>query len=290
MEELVNKFVCEKVININTQYKSIVFLGSIEGKDALITLEKSNFTNSIDTVNNVEDVSPINGNDIYYWGMSQLKKLESEPDCKINLIYPATAKHIQKYQAQEFHMVTETPELYEKIVQPYIETMRGDRIQWVKNILMNKYEADKIIYQDDDFVLLPDMKWDGTMLESLYLVCIVKREDIASLRDLNESHIEYLDTITKRIRLETSKHYKIGEDRLRLFVHYQPSYYHFHIHVVNAAHPGLGNGIAAGKLNLVEDIIDSLKFLGPKGYKARTLSYVIGENHDLWGLGINGSL
>lgn len=80
---------------------------------------------------------------------------------KANIIYPATETHIKKYGKQNKRMVRETPELYRNVVVPYIETMKGSRIQWVYNILHHGAEADRVIYRDDDavngFVLLPDM-------------------------------------------------------------------------------------------------------------------------------------
>ena len=49
--------------------------------------------------------------------------------------------------------------------------------------------------------------------------------------------------------------YGVQPQQLRLFVHYQPSYYHFHVHF---CHTGLGNngpGAAVGKAHLLDDVI-----------------------------------
>jgi m7GpppX diphosphatase len=190
------------------------------------------------------------------------------------------------------YVIEETPEMYNRYVVPYIETMTGDRLKWVRNILYEGAEADRVIYNNldekDGFLLLPDMKWDGINIDSLYLVAIVYREDIKSLRDLNISHREWLKSINAKVRnaVSTCYHKQVAPDHLRLFIHYQPSYYHFHIHVVNVLHPGLGDGIAAGKAFLLEDVIDQLEFLGEEGFKKRTITYVIGDNHDLWKSGL----
>eukprot|EP00959_Pyramimonas_sp_CCMP1952_P059739 1247841-Pyramimonas_sp.AAC.3 len=47
--------------------------------------------------------------------------------------------------------------------------------------------------------------------------------------------------------------YGLGEEKLRIFVHYQPTYYHFHVHFVHTSHVGMG--IAAGQAHLLDDII-----------------------------------
>ena len=80
--------------------------------------------------------------------------------------------------------------------------------QWVYNILDKKAEVDKVVFEDPDpqngFILLPDMKWNGTELESLYLVAIAHKRDIKSLRDLDQSHLPLLKNILKQCPVSTS--------------------------------------------------------------------------------------
>ena len=56
-----------------------------------------------------------------------------------------------------------------------------------------------MVYKDEDplmgFVLLPDLKWDTKDLSNLYLVAIVQRRDLLSLRDLTAEHIPLLKHI-----------------------------------------------------------------------------------------------
>ena len=40
------------------------------------------------------------------------------------MIYPATEKHIRKYEAQNIHLIEETPELYKCVTLPYLEKER----------------------------------------------------------------------------------------------------------------------------------------------------------------------
>lgn len=81
-------------------------------------------------------------NDIYQWGIGTIQSsLPDSPDVKVSLIYPATETHLRKYDSQKFHIVKETPEIYKSHVIPYIESMSGDRLQWVRNIL---YEGQRL--------------------------------------------------------------------------------------------------------------------------------------------------
>jgi m7GpppX diphosphatase len=106
----------------------------------------------------------------------------SLPDLVIKVICPATETHIKKYTAQERKLVVETPEKYEKVVVPYIESFPPSRIEWyvsgetlaesrVYNILDGVKEAERVVHLDKDpetgFVLVPDLKWDQTSMKAL---------------------------------------------------------------------------------------------------------------------------
>lgn len=290
INELIAKFTATKFLKSDPQTKSFAVLGKIKEEDAIVTIEKSAFgfdsPDTFDLAKLIESVKLINNNDIYFWSLANLaQNIDTSPGAKVNVIYPATDTHIRKYGEQKFHYITETPEIYTDKVKPFIETQKGDRIKWVYNILFHGKESESFVHHDKDpengFVLLPDMKWDQKTMDSLYLVVIVNRTDISSLRDLQGSHIEYLERLRDTVKEITSAKFGVDKDELRLFVHYQPSYYHFHVHVVNVAHPGLGDGINVGKAVLLDDIIESLKFSSDY-YQRRTLHYVLGENHALW--------
>ena len=94
----------------------------------------------------------------------------------------------------------------------------------VENILNGLSEQSKILYSDKDFLILPDMKWDLKTISSLYLVAIVQDRGIRSLRDLQKSHLPLLNAIRTQAIKVASHRWGVGEDSLRLYVHYQPSY------------------------------------------------------------------
>ncbi|GCE97936.1 5'-(N(7)-methyl 5'-triphosphoguanosine)-(mRNA) diphosphatase [Zygosaccharomyces mellis] len=318
---LVDKFRFERVLNSNPQTKTISLLGLIDNAPAILTAEKTHFTfdenkvespsasnesdsrtlhrceNEYTCINALQELRQLTSNDIYYWGLAVLKQnMDHNPTTRLNLIWPATTVHIRKFEQQQLHLVRETPETYERIVKPYIDEMyQLGRLKWVHNILYHGAEADRVVYRDflddnkrDGFVILPDMKWDGVNLDALYLVAIFYRDDLKSIRDLRPEDRNWLKSLNTKIKtiVPGCYNYTIRADELRIFVHYQPSYYHFHIHIVNVKHPGLNDGIAAGKAILLDDLIENLKYLGPRGYMNRTLTYVIGDNHDLWERGL----
>lgn len=290
LNDLIKQFQFDRLLKTDTQAKTVAILGRILGEPAILILEKSAFNAESISHNNkithlIDTITTINSNDVYSWGNAILyQNLEQLPAAKVNLIYPATETHVRKYDQQELHYVRETPQMYQKYVVPYVETMKGGRIQWVYNILFHGKELESVIYHDrshEGFVLLPDMKWDRVNLENLYLCCIVNRKDISSLRDLNGSHIDWLRKVQLKVKSVAFEVYGIAPDQLKVFVHYHPSYYHFHLHIVNIHHPGLGNGIAVGKAILLDDIIDNLTLVSDY-YAKKTIGFVLGENHGLW--------
>lgn len=71
--------------------------------------------------------------------------------------------------------------------------------QWVYNILKHKSETERIVFEDPDpengFILLPDLKWDGKTLDTLYLLAITHRRGLSSIRDLTDSELPLLKNI-----------------------------------------------------------------------------------------------
>lgn len=58
--------------------------------------------------------------------------------------------------------------------------------QWVYNVLNKEAEADKVIYDDSDaqngFLLANDIKWNGKDIDTLYVLAIINRHGVKSIR------------------------------------------------------------------------------------------------------------
>ncbi|KAF3935563.1 hypothetical protein ABW19_dt0203014 [Dactylella cylindrospora] len=299
-EENLRSFKFERILNQDTGRKTLNLLGTINGQNAILTAEKTAFnTNSISSFVSSETglttLHLLQKNDIYHWFMGTLQQdAATNAGVKVNMIYPCTDVHIKKYSAQHPHMVVETPEIYEKYVTKYVkEKTEGGRLNWVYNILEHKEESEKIVFEDEDkemgFILLPDLKWDLKTMDSLYLSVIVHRSDIRSIRDFDPTHIPFLTNLRSQVFTAVSTKYSLPPDQLRIYVHYQPSYYHFHIHVVHVSHD-MGSSSTVGKAILLDEVIQTLEVMkkveeasGKRmGYKDLDITYVLGEEHDLW--------
>ncbi|KAE8979621.1 hypothetical protein PR002_g24371 [Phytophthora rubi] len=197
---------------------------------------------------------------------------------KVNLIYPANERHVRKHTDQNFHMVVETKEAYRMITKPYIDSIPPENIEWVYNILEHKSESERIIFEDshprNGFVLLPDFKWsDPSKLESLYCLAIVHDRTLRSLRDLTGSHLKLLRNIRNAGLEVLSEKFGVKASSIRMYLHYQPTYYHLHVHF---SHVKMTQGTFSGKAVLLEDVIYNLS-VNSDHYKNATLSFVVGE-------------
>ena len=218
---------------------------------------------------------------------------EEFPDLKINLIYPCTETHVKKYSKQGVRMVIETPFIYAKQIRPYMVAKREQgRLNWVWNIIDGKTEVEDVIFRtpqgrdgEEGFLLLPDLNWDRKTMESLHLLGLVERRDIWSLRDLKKKHIPWLQHMREKfLEATTSTYAGLERDQLKLYVHYQPTYYHFHIHIVHVALEA-GATQATGKAIGLESIITQLETMTgneESGMDGIELHYTVGEASELW--------
>lgn len=291
-------FTFERILNDDPVAHSLTLLGTIPDiqnpeteLQAIIRVEKTSLPAQQGPTlitHFLKDVQFMENNDIYTWFLGWLEASREHPDLKINIICPATEVHVRKYTKQELVMVQETAKLYERIVKPYIDAFPPSRTQWVEDIITGKSEADKVLHRSPDpdfgYVILPDMKWDLITLQSLYLVAISSSSAIRSLRDIRKIHLPMLRGIRSEATRIVQEKWGLGAGALRLFVHYQPSYYHFHVHIVNANFHGT-MGSTVGQAHLLDDIISMLELYpddGPGIFQRLTLTYGLGNQHGLF--------
>lgn len=302
-EALVPKFKFERQLNQDQAGRRTTLLGNIDSQPALLILERAPFPTSTDYLSSapltLRTLKNLGANDIYHWYMAssgavfQPDSDEDFSDLKINLIYPCTPKHIAKYSKQAVRYVSETPLIYRDHVRPYMQAQReAGRLNWAFNIIEGRKEVEDVIYRtpygqdpEEGFLLLPDLNWDRKTLDALHLLGLVERRDIWSLRDLKTKHVPFLKHMKRKFLEATTKVYPdIEEDQLKLYVHYQPTYYHFHIHIVHVQLEA-GATQAVGKAVGLDSIIETLEVMegdGEAGMDRLTMCYTLGEESDLW--------
>ncbi|KAK4494229.1 hypothetical protein PRZ48_014527 [Zasmidium cellare] len=297
---LITRFKFQKLLNTTNSGCRIILQGTISDKPALLLAERGAFSTENAYLQSfsrlMSHVKNLGENDIYRWYLanSMAENTVDEPtpaDLKINLIYPCTEKHIRKYSFQQARVVLETPEIYSKYIRPYMQLCREEgRLNWVFNILDGKAEQENVLYRsqeakvEDDFLLLPDLNWDRKTLSTLHLLALVQRRDIWSVRDLKKSHVPWLRHLRLTLAATATKLYDVEADMLKFYIHYQPTYYHFHIHIVHVNAEATGTQ-AVGKALGLDHVISQLENLAggdQAGMQQVELSYTLGENSELW--------
>lgn len=200
---------------------------------------------------------------------------------KVSIIYPATEKHIAKYIEQKLFLIEETPELYQNVILPFLLRDKFS-LDWVYNILEHKQEQDKIVFEDldpqDGFILVPDYKWNG-QIESMYLLAISMDRGIKSIRDLNEKHLPLLEKIKTESLKAIKDKYGLDAKQIRAYFHYQPTFYHLHVHFTYLQYDA--PGIFCEKSHLLNTVINNIK-LKPDYYQQATLTFVAREKDKLY--------
>ncbi|XP_034038044.1 m7GpppX diphosphatase [Thalassophryne amazonica] len=269
-ENILSAFRTRTVLSESAREKTIFVHGKLADQEAVVILEKTPIRQ--EAVAELLCGSTLKlemRNDIY-----STYRLQPSPhlnEIKTTVICPATEKHVKKFQRQESFLVEETGNDYQSITLPYIQK-QSFSIQWVYNILDKKAEAERIVFEDPDqevgFILLPDFKWDQTQLDDLYLIAIVHQRGIKSLRDLTSDHVPLLQNISQKGKEAILQHYKLPDSKLRVYLHYQPSYYHLHVHFTVLGFEAAGCNVE--RAHLLADVIQNLQ-ADPQYYKNRTL-------------------
>ncbi|KAM6045084.1 LOW QUALITY PROTEIN: m7GpppX diphosphatase [Theristicus caerulescens] len=269
-----------RVLRESAREKAVFLHGEVtspsgEGTDAIVILEKTPFQEEkvSDLLKKHTKLELQMRNDIY--STYHLYPPPELSEIKTTVVYPATEKHLQKYLRQEVHLVRETWEDYKNITLPFIQS-QSFSIQWVYNILEKKAEADRIIHENPDpcngFVLVPDFKWNQTQLDDLYLIALIHRREVKSLRDLTAEHLPLLRNILQEGKEAVTKRFGVPGSQLRIYLHYQPSYYHLHVHFTALGYDAPGSSVE--RAHLLADVIDNLA-MDSMYYQKRALTFAL---------------
>ncbi|CAF0707519.1 unnamed protein product [Brachionus calyciflorus] len=285
---ILNTFEFVKVLNENNLSKLMIIQAvkkdeTRENKNAVIIFEKPHFgleeVKSFLQIDNPYDIDL--QNDIY--NKFCLYPLRPYNNVQVQLIYPATEQHIQKYSMQEFFFVKESFEDYQNLTLKFINETQLN-LKWVYNILEHKTESERIIFEDPDpqngFILLPDMKWDCKVVDNLYVLAIVHQKDLLSLRNLTGEHIGLLENVRDKSLRALEEKFDVKKEKLRAYFHYQPSFYHLHVHFTHIKNQMPGMPERNIQLN---QVLENLR-IDSSYYQKVTMEMAVKKNDKLYDL------
>lgn len=256
-----------RTLSAQSQAISQVLLGEVNGEQAVLLMNKLAFGQEGVRVSKNQVLQE---NDIYTGGV-----LEIADTVKYTLIHPATARHVQKYAEGKRHTVYETAAHYREKILP-LALKEGPSCQWVENIFREcagqsaphtTETNEKVLWIDPEFVILPDIKWDGKTASSLYLLVLFQDPALYTLRELRQAHLPLLERVRQRVQ-EVLGSYGVGMESVQLYFHYYPTFYRVHLHVSSLETFWFGTAI--GGSVLLHDVVENLK-LSANFYRERTM-------------------
>ncbi len=269
-----NNFIFEKILSKKKNVTCILGHEKNTLDKIILLFSYSEDYNYTELINNSE-INDIIKNDRFF---KFLLKSNKNSNFLVEMINPANQKDIDKYSESKKILFTETYDYYMlKVIPKIIKYERIEsQLNWINNIIEGKSEQEKIIYSNEDFLLLPNINWDEKDINSLYYLAISKDKYLTNLRDLTSKNIEALEKILKEGKEVISKKHNLPENQILCFIHYYPSFYHFHIHFVNIKNDIYENGI--GRNHYLPSVINNLKLI-PDYYQKVDIEMIISENH-----------
>ena len=218
------------------------------------------------------------------------------PPYSVEIISPASDKQVARATPNPPVMIRETPSFYSKYVEPYLAAnATADSLGWVYNCVDVTKESERLLLNEEDFILNVDTKWKRhancltvplrswkdhptTDLSDLYCLAICKARGIRTIRDLRGSlHLPLLRRILSLGTSAIADVYGVPGSQLRVFAHYIPQFYHFHVHFTRLHND---SGCQVERAHLLEDVIQNLEG-DEEYYVKRTISYKLPVNDKL---------
>ncbi|VDL57897.1 unnamed protein product [Hymenolepis diminuta] len=226
-------------------------------------------------------------NDIYH-RFSVTSGLRDVNKVFMTVIHPAGPQHFAKYSLSKRQIVSETPEVYQNVILPFLESNPKDLV-WVDNILNGTAETDRVIFTDEDatfgFTLIFDIRWDGKHLNELHALALARNPELKCLRNLRACHLPMLKKmlvegrkkLVEKCNGEDKERESLREDQIIAFFHYPPTFYRLHMHFIHVEGSADG-GTQVGKAYLAEDVIANIELKG-EYYAERTMPIYLHDTH-----------
>ncbi len=188
---------------------------------------------------------------------------------ELTTIYPALQEDLDKLGSDGSTRVIETYDQYMESVYPRIKDITVD---WINEIMTGKSEQEDILYQDSHFIFIPDLKWTRQDMKEAYCLAIVKDYRLKSIRDLTGIHISLLQHIYDTGLSIMCEKFGCDESKLRVYIHYHPTYWHLHIHfnIIETNH----RGVSVDYCHTMLTVINNLKMMS-NYYQVVALEYLM---------------
>lgn len=147
------EFTKNEVIQNDNEY---IIFGKIQDKCAII-FSKNEIKNNIKL-----NLSNQEFNDQDFWTFN----VNNE---KINVI--CQKEHLKDNPKEKYIKITENKDEYNKKILPYINTISQNNTKWIKNILNKKEQVDKILFDNNNIMIIKDSNWNNELKKRFLYSC-----------------------------------------------------------------------------------------------------------------------
>jgi len=190
------------------------------------------------------------------------------------LFFAGTWWHIQKNEPKHIILHRETAQDFAQITETFISDLPAKKTQWIHDILDGKKEQDRVLLSDGSFVTVMQPSWKDVndSKNMFYLVLLrAERGELRSLRDLNGSHVAMLKDMEEKCYDAMEKRHGMTRGDIKAYFHYQPSFFHLHVHFRALGAEADPSALTAREHPL-EDVIENL-MIDSEYYKRKTLAF-----------------
>ena len=155
--------------------------------------------------------------------------------------------------------------------------MSMEHCNWVYSILDLEKEVDLRVHESDGFFLQKDYKYNEGDVTTLYCLALPKQRDLKTMRDLTGEHLPLLKAIRDESLDAIEKKFSVSRNKIMSFFHYQPTFYHLHVHFVHIDRATKDSNVCVD----LDQCIQNIEMMSDY-YQRATLSYKLGTQHALF--------
>ena len=195
---------------------------------------------------------------------------------EIQIIQNASQKEIEKATITNMLEFNETREIYDKVTMEVREKSQK-REAWIDEIIRGEKEQEKVIYKNNDLVVVKDSKWrtyDDD--KEMHYLMLFADENLTCIRDLKGQHIGMLQHGMDEALQKIEEKHGMTRERLRIYFHYHPNYYRLHVHIVAHSSSSLVMNNSIG----FEQVVQNLA-IDPAWYQTYSILVKVSE-HSAW--------
>ena len=263
-------FSIKEVLSQNFMTKEIVYVLQRKGTEdqdsenrALCILKKKVFSSEFKSIDTdvLVNIDGFHSNPPFYAYYTDIKENEKiDNKLEMQIVFPLSEVLYKKYSFKPKGVIAETPELYKEVRIPEIKAKESN-LFWIYSLLDGKKEVEKKLFDNKDYVIVYDYKYNDKEdpITALHMLLIFRDEKLQSMRDLDRSHLDLLEQAKEDVFALLRKEFNLDKLHVSLFFHYPPSFYRLHLHIIHFENNN--TDFSANRAHCLDDVINNIRLV-----------------------------